>query len=841
MSAFFAKVFDKATEGVIRTSDTIQGLINPDHRHDSPEEKAQDEIRAEICASHRFNSFAGERSQNFVKWHVDGHDYMYALSEMLDSARECIFILDWWLTPELYLRRPPAYHPEWRLDRVLRRKAEQGVKVYVIVYKEVTQTMNMSSHHTKETLEALHPNIACMRHPDHIGSKDNVEFWSHHEKVVVVDNHRACIGGLDLCFGRWDTHTHPLADVHPTDFSKTLFPGQDYNNARVLDFQHVDRFVGNAVSILETARMPWHDVHMSLTGDVVLDIVQHFVERWNEIRKRKYSNDERYDVLALPHNVDASPNEAVVRHPHREAWHAIGRRFRQRFHLSDGDEDDNDHDVYPPHPTGSCRVQCVRSVSDWSHGVLTEHSIQNAYIQLIMEASHYIYIENQFFISNTVEKGPVKNLIAKALTDRILQAARDGQKFKVVVLIPEVPGFSGNIKDETPLKTIMAAQYRTINRGGDSIYEVIRKEGYDPEQYIKFYHLRSYDRINAPYGSFIGQMEQNSGVSFHEAQVALARQWIGQPFPGVKVQDKVYIKKPPTTGEALTEDKSKVEVEEIPLPATEDDARQIVERFERGADDIRGDEDVADTVSQHMLQDRTALFDEKWLGTETEERDAYVSELLYIHSKVMIVDDRRVIMGSANINDRSQKGDGDSEIALIVEDNEMIETTMDGRPYMAARFAATLRRQLYKEHLGLIPPQDCQSRHEQVTAAMRPAPIPNEDETDSREDELVADPLADETLDLFDSTAKKNRAIFTEIFRPVPTNLVRDWKAYENYLPKVKTGHLAPGVTLDRAKELLNGVRGALVDSPLDFLIDERELVENPDWLGLNPTLPIYI
>ena len=62
---------------------------------------------------------------------------------------------------------------------------------------------------------------------------------------------------------------------------------------------------------------------------------------------------------------------------------------------------------------------------------------------------------------------------------------------------------------------------------------------------------------------------------------------------------------------------------------------------------------------------------------------------------------------------------------------------------------------------------------------MRPAPIPNEDETDSREDELVADPLADETLDLFDSTAKKNRAIFTEIFRPVPTNLVRDWKAYE--------------------------------------------------------------
>ncbi len=29
---------------------------------------------------------------------------------------------------------------------------------------------------------------------------------------------------------------------------------------------------------------------MSLTGPVVLDIVQHFVERWNEIKKRKASS-----------------------------------------------------------------------------------------------------------------------------------------------------------------------------------------------------------------------------------------------------------------------------------------------------------------------------------------------------------------------------------------------------------------------------------------------------------------------------------------------------------------------------------------------------------------------
>lgn len=88
----------------------------------------------------------------------------------------------------------------------------------------------------------------------------------------MVDNHLACIGGLDLCFGRWDTHNHPLADAHPTDFSRTLFPGQDYNNARHLDFQDVGNYISNAVSILETPRMPWHDVSCSL------DVRVHWLE-----------------------------------------------------------------------------------------------------------------------------------------------------------------------------------------------------------------------------------------------------------------------------------------------------------------------------------------------------------------------------------------------------------------------------------------------------------------------------------------------------------------------------------------------------------------------------------
>jgi phospholipase D1/2 len=93
----------------------------------------------------------------------------------------------------------------------------------------------------QHALESLHENIAVMRHPDHSGgtllvscmcariadlSGELVYYFSHHEKLCVVDNKIAAMGGLDACYGRWDTRDHPLADVHPTEFFKSLFPGQ---------------------------------------------------------------------------------------------------------------------------------------------------------------------------------------------------------------------------------------------------------------------------------------------------------------------------------------------------------------------------------------------------------------------------------------------------------------------------------------------------------------------------------------------------------------------------------------------------------------------------------------
>lgn len=45
------------------------------------------------------------------------------------------------------------------------------------------------------------------------------------------------------------------------------------------------------------------------------------------------------------------------------------------------------------------------------------------------------------------------------------------------------------------------------------------------------------------------------------------------------------------------------------------------------------------------------------------------------------MDDNKALIGSANINDRSQLGKRDSEMAFYVEDVEFTDTLMDGKPY----------------------------------------------------------------------------------------------------------------------------------------------------------------
>jgi phospholipase D1/2 len=72
----------------------------------------------------------------------------------LAGARSQIFLTGPWVSPDLYLLRPPHKHAASRLDRLLELKAKEGVHVYVLLFKEPPD-MTVNSKYSKGRFAAL--------------------------------------------------------------------------------------------------------------------------------------------------------------------------------------------------------------------------------------------------------------------------------------------------------------------------------------------------------------------------------------------------------------------------------------------------------------------------------------------------------------------------------------------------------------------------------------------------------------------------------------------------------------------------------------------------------------
>ncbi|KAL4928118.1 phospholipase D/nuclease [Aspergillus undulatus] len=763
---------------------------------------------------HRFTSCAPVDEGNNVKFHVDGCAYFWAVSEALLAAKESIWILGWWLSPEVYLRRPPSENEQYRLDRMLLAAAQRGVMINIVVFKEVPLAMCLNSKHTKTALEALHPNISVFRYPDHVkGPEDVVSaarslldyssgagvsklyslsdetlralfgllewgtlFWAHHDKLVIVDQQVAFTGGLDLSFGRWDTIQHPIADAHAGQ-NETIFPGQDYNNARIMDYSNLDDWECTTMNRRTTARLGWEDISVSLTGPAVFHLCEHFVDRWNFIHGMKYNADlpgmRHYEPLPLPER--SLPSHSAM--------------------------------------TGSADCQLVRSVSLWSDGTPTENSIYHAYVDVIKKSKHFVYIENQFFITSTTHWfGTVWNRVGEALVERILRAAEEKKRFKVFVVLPAVPAFPGDLQwliAGQPSRALMQLQYDSINRGSGSVFEKLKDAGLDPAEYIRFFNLRSYDRINP-----IRPLKRALRMSHGDNN--------DSPFGLRNMLDPLGV---PT----------QIGTPEFGETATAADHQ--AHREQNGAARGYG---AWDTVSSCYMLGGEDIRNVPWPpGDAAPEIDAFVCEEVYVHSKLLIVDDTVVICGSANLNDRSLKGSRDSEMALVIEDKAPLDSMMDGQPFQASKFAATFRRYLYRKHLGLLQPQDMRK----PDGNFMPAPVPNDYDYGSVEDSLVSDPLSDEFLRYWDNTAQENTRAFWKVFAPVPDNTIKTWSQYETLYKKRFTGldsfyiaqwgHVLKDSFSEgeqgarEVKEELSKIRGTLVEMPLQFLGEEDVEGEN--------------
>uniref|UniRef100_A0A8C7ZY55 Phospholipase n=1 Tax=Oryzias sinensis TaxID=183150 RepID=A0A8C7ZY55_9TELE len=618
----------------------------------------------DFCKVQDYGGFFPPRENTLTKWYVNGRDYFADLADALEQAKEEIFITDW--CPYQFFLKRPATDNYWRLDELLKRKAEQGVKVCILLYKEVEVALGISSDYSKRTLMDLNTNIKVMRHPDHLSSV--VLLWAHHEKTVAIDQTVAFVGGIDLAFGRWDDSQYRLTDLcsasgeneeqpgaevqvsdtgaaqdpllenstnqEPLDLSRNtkLWLGKDYNNFVKKDWVQLDKPFEDNVDRSEVPRMPWRDLSAAIHGKAARDVARHFIQRWNftKIFKSKYK-DDYYPYLL--------PKSSSVEDPFS----------------------------YVVPGSKKAKVQVWKACAEKAGSSCKKKKTSSSGLQLILSRHLPFLLQNQFFISCTGENG--SNGIGDAIVNRILRAHREQKKYRVFVVIPLLPGFEGDLTANTgnAIQAILHFTFRTICRGEKSILQRLLKDQWT--EYITFCGLRTHSQL-----------------------------------------------------------------------------------------------------SQKL-----------------------VTELIYVHSKTLIADDRCYIIGSANINDRSMLGTRDSEVAVLVEDEEKVPSIMGGEPYQAGRLTLALRKECFSVLVGATSDPSIN----------------------------IDDPISDDFFHVvWNETAKLNASIYDKVFRCLPCDSVRNKRELKEHSSQERLCD----TNYEQAAEELKAIRGLLVHFPLNFLCEENLL-----------------
>lgn len=208
-------------------------------------------------------------------------------------------------------------------------------------------------------------------------------------------------------------------------------------------------------------------------------------------------------------------------------------------------------------------------------------------------------------------------------------------------MIPAVPGFAGDLREDAAMGTraIMDYQYKSINRGEHSIIGRIKAAGVNPEDHIFVFNLRSYDRLNKT--PALKEQEEISGVPYADVQNAYAEEVMSGGGQAVRQH---HVRGDDDTKKETLDDKEKRRLSEQK------------KKFEAAGEKVGMDKDAertSYTIAKSAMLGEPKPSEEFWDKEDPEqEKENFVQEELYIHSKLCIVDDRVVICGSSNINDR---------------------------------------------------------------------------------------------------------------------------------------------------------------------------------------------
>ena len=827
----------------------------------------------QIIKNNKYKAYTNEKKNNYVHWFVDGQDYFEDLFQKLMGAKKSIFITDWWMSPEVFLKRPilesdyksffkkKSNRPLSRLMDVLEAKAKKGVKVYILLYYECSLALTLNSKYTEETLEKLHKNISVARHPT-----DKLDLlWSHHEKLVIIDQQIGYVGGLDLCWGRYDYHEHPIYEP-PNSEKKYYFPFIDYSNARICDFSNVEDYLVESVSRERHLRMPWHDVHTRLIGPAVSDISRHFVERWNHARfdernettlnvvknsefntpklkegKLKQGGflDQIINSVKQQINEENGNNSIKEEGIPSEKVNNLEEIKEEEETLSinlDGEILDNEV-VIKEAPVFLCQNNSLKGLlgsptnidenekNQSNESDLDDKIKENDKITTKSTKKKNALFSWKTFVKN--EKEVVKSAysefedVKKQWMENFKEIDEDHilvpRKLESKIISPDVPiqpesqnnkkpGFYSKFvnkikqnknyffkdlfKANNELETIINDKYvekgsipanvQVLRSVGEWSLGLKTKENSILEAYYQLIeNSKHYIYIENQF--FISKSFEDNGKPYLvENKIALYIR--NRILKAVKNKEKfrVYIFIPLLPGFAGEPEKS--------------GTLQIILKYTYEGICRNNGLSIIEKLKEEL--DKTGEKWEDYIGFYSLRNHALVNgipktEIIYIHSKLMIIDDAYVICGSANINDRSMKGSRDSEFAALIKERRKEMSIMNKKPYKASNFASSLRKALMAEHLGI-----------------------------SKDNEILADPLCDDLHELIRTTAHNNTFAYHQIFGCYPDDCYTKFNMIKNnyeLLNEAQEKYLFKNYDENKHK-----IIGHIVEFPLHFLEEEE-------------------
>ncbi|CAD7039179.1 phospholipase [Pseudorhizobium endolithicum] len=182
---------------------------------------------------------------------IDGADYFRRLDQVLGQARRSIFIIGWDFNPTIRLRPEDPDCPTMgdRLRALVEAQPDLHIRLLVWGMGPVYSGKSLKIFGKMEWSD--HPRIMLkfdFKHPLRA---------SHHQKLVVIDDRTAFLGGIDLTARRWDDRTH-----RPDNPLRKSTDGTSYGP--VHDVQSI--VAGAAAALVgDVARRRWR----KLTGETL--------------------------------------------------------------------------------------------------------------------------------------------------------------------------------------------------------------------------------------------------------------------------------------------------------------------------------------------------------------------------------------------------------------------------------------------------------------------------------------------------------------------------------------------------------------------------------------------